>query len=109
MTKRNNRLNPKVNIWVKRVIDGILRTATAADFYSEAIIFAPHSGGCPATDWSAPDEPDRPDFPIIFVKYALYSPQMIEKSDSIRLALATTAILGQPPSPALYPKLVLNF
>ena len=29
---------------------------------------------------------------------AAYSPQMIEKSDSTRLALATIAILGQAPS-----------
>ncbi|MCP4286382.1 MAG: hypothetical protein GY792_18365, partial [Gammaproteobacteria bacterium] len=30
-----------------------------------------------------------PDFPIIFVKYAQYSPQMIEKSESNQLSLAT--------------------
>jgi len=54
-------------------------------------------GGCPRIDWSTAAKPDRPAFPIIFVKYAHYSPQMIEKSDSIRLALATIVILGQTP------------
>ncbi len=38
-----------------------------------------------------------PDFPIIFVKYAQYSPQMIEKSESNKLSLATAPILGQAP------------
>ncbi|MCP4980433.1 MAG: helix-turn-helix transcriptional regulator, partial [Gammaproteobacteria bacterium] len=38
-----------------------------------------------------------PDFPIIFVKYAQYSPQMIEKSKSNQLSLATAPILGQAP------------
>ncbi|MEN8131711.1 MAG: hypothetical protein ABFS45_16290, partial [Pseudomonadota bacterium] len=33
-----------------------------------------------------------------FVKYGQYSPQMNEKSGSASLALATVAILGQPPS-----------
>jgi hypothetical protein len=48
---------------------------------------------------------DKPDwvrhprnFPILFVKYVQYSPQTIEKSDSIMLVLATAPILGQPPS-----------
>ncbi|MCP4286551.1 MAG: hypothetical protein GY792_19240 [Gammaproteobacteria bacterium] len=38
-----------------------------------------------------------PDSPIIFVKYAQYSPQMIEKSESNQLSLATAPILGQAP------------
>jgi len=38
-----------------------------------------------------------PDFPIIFVKYAQYSPQIMEKSDSNQLSLATAPILGQAP------------
>jgi len=42
-----------------------------------------------------------PDSPIIFVKYAQYSPQMIEKSESNQLSLATAPILGQAPSPCL--------
>ncbi len=58
------------------------------------------------------DKPDRdsasPHFPILFVKYVQYfanrrTAQTIEKSTaaadrSIRLALATAPILGQPPS-----------
>ncbi len=39
-----------------------------------------------------------PYFPIIFVKYAQYSPQMIKKFDSNLLSLATAPILGQAPS-----------
>ncbi len=38
------------------------------------------------------------DSPIIFVKYAQYSPQMIEKFDSNLLSLATAPILRQAPS-----------
>ena len=43
-------------------------------------------------------------FPDHNVKEHNYSPQMIEKSDSTRLALATISIPGQPPSaaPILY-------
>ena len=51
--------------------------------------------GCPTADkfgW--------PDFPFKFVKYAQYSPHLNEKSYSANLALATNAILGQPPSTA---------
>ncbi len=43
------------------------------------------------------DKSGWPDFPFIFVKYGQYSPQMNEKSGSASLALATVAILGQPP------------
>ena len=43
------------------------------------------------------EKPFWPDFPIIIVKERNYSPQMIEKSDSKGLSLATTSILGQPP------------
>jgi hypothetical protein len=59
-------------------------------------------GGCPKIDQSTADEPDWPDFAILFVKEPGYSPQMLEKSNSISLALATIAILGQAPSP--YPR-----
>ncbi len=38
-----------------------------------------------------------PDSPIIFVKYVQYSPQMIDKSESNQLSLATAPILGQAP------------
>ncbi|MEN8129035.1 MAG: hypothetical protein ABFS45_02330 [Pseudomonadota bacterium] len=44
------------------------------------------------------DKSGWPDFPFMFVKYGQYSPQMNEKSGSASLALATVAILGQPPS-----------
>jgi len=42
-------------------------------------------------------KPFWPDFPLIFVKERSYSPQMIKKSDSKELFLATVPILGQPP------------
>jgi len=38
-----------------------------------------------------------PDFPLIFVKYNEYSPQIIRKSTSNPLSLVTTPILGQAP------------
>ncbi len=44
------------------------------------------------------EKPFRPDSPIKFVKYAQYSPHLIEKSDSKWLSLATAPILGQAPS-----------
>ncbi len=58
-------------------------------------------------DWPTADKPDWPDFPLLFVKYTHYtqstpqkmchgtgsSPQTIEKSDPISLALATVAML----------------
>ena len=47
---------------------------------------------------STAEKPFWPVFPIIFVKEHNYSPQMIEKSDSKWLSLATTPILGQSPS-----------
>ncbi|TXK99794.1 hypothetical protein BMR02_07095 [Methylococcaceae bacterium HT1] len=47
------------------------------------------------------EKPFWPDSPIIFVKEHNYSPQMIEKSDSKWLPLATASILGQPPSKIL--------
>jgi len=34
---------------------------------------------------------------MIFVKYTQYSPQIMEKSDSKQLSLATASILGLPP------------
>jgi len=37
-------------------------------------------------------------FPIKIVKYTQYSPLLIEKMVSKPLSLATTSILGQPPS-----------
>ncbi len=40
-----------------------------------------------------------PDFPIIIVKYAQYSPQIMKKSVSKQPSLVTVSILGQPPSP----------
>ena len=46
---------------------------------------------------STAEKPFWPVFPIIFVKEHNYSPQMIEKSDSKWLSLATTPILGQSP------------
>ena len=36
-------------------------------------------------------------FPMIFVIYTQYSPQIMEKSDLNPLSLATASILGQPP------------
>ena len=38
-----------------------------------------------------------PAFPIIFVKYAQYSPQIMKKSGSKQLPLATVPVLGQAP------------
>ncbi|SEH04896.1 Uncharacterised protein [Candidatus Venteria ishoeyi] len=54
-------------------------------------------GGCPKTQdllrkswiWS--------DFSLIFVKYTQYSPQIMKKSASNQLSLATASVLGQPP------------
>ncbi len=43
------------------------------------------------------EKPFWPDFTIKFVKYAQYSPHLIEKSGSKWLSLATAPILGQPP------------
>lgn len=43
------------------------------------------------------EKPFWPDFPLIFVKEPNYSPQMIKKSDSKSLSLATASILGQAP------------
>ncbi len=62
-------------------------------------MFSPrsHLGGCPRIEnllWKSP-------FGQISRSFSLnshhYSPQMIEKSDSKRLSLATAPILGQPP------------
>jgi hypothetical protein len=44
------------------------------------------------------DEPDWPDFTSLFVKEPGYSPQMLEKSNSVSLTLVTIAVLGQAPS-----------
>ena len=43
------------------------------------------------------ENPFWADFPIKFVKYAQYSPHLIDKSDSKWLPLATAPILGQAP------------
>jgi hypothetical protein len=43
------------------------------------------------------EKPFWPFFPLIFVKYNQYSPQISEKNGLIWLSLATTPILGQPP------------
>ena len=48
------------------------------------------------------ENPFWPDFPIIIVKERNYSPQMIKKSDSKGLSLATASILGQSPSVRLF-------
>ncbi len=58
-------------------------------------------GACPKIDCSTADKADWPGFPVIFVKQTRYSPQMIEKPDSIGLALATTAFVGRAPSRCL--------
>ncbi|RUM93864.1 MAG: hypothetical protein DSZ28_06210 [Thiothrix sp.] len=42
--------------------------------------------------------PFWPFFPLIFIKYNPYFPQMTEKNDSKWASLATAPILGQPPS-----------
>ncbi|RUM94057.1 MAG: hypothetical protein DSZ28_05075, partial [Thiothrix sp.] len=46
--------------------------------------------------------PFWPFFPLIFVKYNPYSPQMTEKNDSKWASLATAPILGQPPRASSY-------
>ncbi len=55
-------------------------------------------GACPRIENLLRESWIWPDFPIIFVKYAQYSPQIIEKSKSNQLSLATAPILGQAPS-----------
>ena len=53
-------------------------------------------GGCPRIENLLRKSWIWPDFPIIFVKYSKYSPQIMKKSDSNQLSLATAPILGQP-------------
>ena len=46
-------------------------------------------------------KPFWPFFPLIFVKYTQYSPQMTEKNGYKWFSLATAPILGQAPSMAI--------
>jgi hypothetical protein len=54
-------------------------------------------GGCPRIESLLRKSGFWPIFPIKLVKYAQYSPRLIEKMASKPLPLATTSILGQPP------------
>ncbi len=54
-------------------------------------------GACPRIEGLLQQSWIRPYFPMILVKYTQYSPQIMEKSVSNPLSLASASILGQPP------------
>ncbi len=55
-------------------------------------------GDCPGIESLLRQSWIWPYFPMIFVKYTQYSPQITEKSVSNQLSLATASIPGQPPN-----------